>query len=78
MKNVFSLKKRIMDGYKNNSEILKNVFEYSKDRYIATLKTVINIGDFTMDDAYNLLKESHNELKELLHLVLSEKHSKVE
>lgn len=64
-----------MDGYKKNADTLKNLFEYAKDRYITTLKTVINIGDFTMDDAYNLLKESHNELKELIYLVLSEEHS---
>lgn len=59
-------------------EIIKHLLDYMRDRYITTLKTTLEIGDFTMDDAYTLLKQSHNELKELIQLCAIPHHQKIE
>lgn len=53
----------------NSDIILNHLLEYTKHRYDSSLKTMLDIGDINIDDVYELMKQTHEQLKELLMIV---------
>ena len=53
----------------NSDIILNHLLEYTKNRYNSSLETMLNIGDINIDDVYELMKQTHQQLKELLMIV---------
>lgn len=45
---------------------LELLLEYTKHRYDAALRVMLDIGDLSIDDVYELMKITHEQLKELL------------
>lgn len=55
------------------NEKLNIILEYTKYRYNESIKVMLNIGDINIDDVYKLLTITHEQLKEIYHLVTDKK-----
>jgi len=53
---------------KDNKLEISKLLEYINHKYDSSIRLMLDIGDVSMDDVYELNKKTHEELKELIHL----------
>jgi hypothetical protein len=54
---------------RDDEKCLVSLLEYTKHRYDSSLRAMVEIGDANVDDVYELMKITHEQLKELLQIL---------